>query len=227
MKIYAIGDLHLSKSSNKPMDIFGWIGHKEKIFEDWILKVTDEDLVIIAGDTSWAISLDEAKADLDEIEALPGKKIVIKGNHDYWWASLSKMNKLYESITFLHNTAYEFGDYVISGTRGWICPNETKFEEADQKIYEREAQRLKNSLEAALRFKDKEIIVALHYPPTNDKFENSMFTNLFKEYNVHKVVYGHLHGQEAFKLGLQGEMDSIEYHLVSCDFLDFSIKRIA
>lgn len=208
------------------MDIFGWMGHKEKIFEDWIMKVKEEDLVIIAGDTSWAISLDEAKGDLDEIEELPGKKVIIKGNHDYWWSSLAKMSNLYETISFLHNNCYEFNEYVICGTRGWICPNETKFDESDQKIYEREANRLRNSLEQGAKLKDKKIISALHYPPTNDKFENSMFTNLFKEYNVHKVVYGHLHGQDSFDSGLDGEFDFIEYHLVSCDYLDFKIKRI-
>lgn len=226
MKIYAIGDLHLSSNSNKPMDIFGWHNHKERIFEDWKARVKPEDLVLLVGDTSWAIHLDEAKQDLQEIAELPGTKVLIKGNHDYWWSTLSKMNKLYDNMFFLHNNVYVFGDYVICGTRGWLCPNETKFTEEDLKVYEREAMRFRNSLDKAKTSGAKTIIAMLHYPPTNELFDNSLFTALINEYNVDKVVYGHLHGNDFFKTGLQGRVNNVEYSLVSCDYLDFKLKEL-
>jgi hypothetical protein len=226
MKIYAIGDLHLSSNSNKPMDIFGWHNHKEKIFEDWKNKVKAEDLVLLAGDTSWALHLEEAKQDLEEIDKLPGIKVLIKGNHDYWWSTISKMNDLFEDMFFLHNNIYVFGNYLICGTRGWLCPNETKFTEDDQKIYEREALRFKNSLEKTKKIEDKTIIAMLHYPPTNENYENSLFTDLINEYKVDKVIYGHLHGSDFFKTGLQGKVDATEYSLVSCDYLDFKLKEL-
>ncbi len=226
MKIYAIGDLHLSSNSNKPMDIFGWHDHKDKIFEDWKSKVKEEDLVLLAGDTSWALYLDEAKQDLDEIANLPGIKVLIKGNHDYWWSTINKMNKLYDNMFFLHNNVYVFGDYVICGTRGWLCPNETKFTKDDLKIYERESMRFKNSLDKAKEYDGKTIIAMLHYPPTNELYEKSLFTELIIEYNVDKVIYGHLHGSEFFSTGLQGIVNEIEYSLVSCDYLNFKLKEL-
>ncbi len=226
MNIYAIGDLHLSSNSNKPMDIFGWYNHKEKIFEDWKIKVKDDDLVLLAGDTSWALHLDEAKQDLDEITNLPGVKVIIKGNHDYWWSTISKMNKLYDNMFFLHNNIYVSNEYVICGTRGWLCPNETKFTSDDLRIYEREAMRFKNSLDKAKEYSTKKIIAMLHYPPTNELYEKSLFTDLIDENKVDKVIYGHLHGGEFFGTGLQGMLNKTEYSLVSCDYLDFKLKQI-
>lgn len=226
MKIYAIGDMHLSSNSNKPMDIFGWVDHKEKIFENWNDVVTEDDLVIIAGDTSWALHLEDSKEDLGDISRLAGKKILIKGNHDYWWSTLSKMNGLFEDMIFLHNTAYVSDDIGICGTRGWICPNDQKFTDKDRKIYEREADRLHRSLENAVSRGAKRIIAALHYPPTNEKFDESLFTQLFKQYKVEIAVYGHLHGEDSFKMGMQGMHDGTVYQLVSCDYLDFKLKRI-
>lgn len=226
MKIYAIGDMHLSSNSNKPMDIFGWVDHKEQIFKSWNELVTEDDIVIIAGDTSWALHLDEAKEDLAEISRLPGKKVLVKGNHDYWWSTLSKMNDLYEDMIFLHNSAHVFEDIGICGTRGWTCPNDQKYTDKDQKIYEREAKRLQRSLESAVKQGAKRIIAVLHYPPTNEKFDESLFTQLFKQYKVEVAVYGHLHGEESFKMGLQGMENGVFYQLVSCDYLDFQLKRI-
>jgi hypothetical protein len=228
MSIYVIGDLHLSFSTDKPMDIFGsnWDKHEQKIKEDWENKVTNDDLVLLTGDISWALKLEEAHQDLKWIDQLPGRKIIIKGNHDYWWSSLSKMNDLFESIDFIHNNYYQYKDYAICGSRGWICPNDSQFDEHDEKIYEREVGRLRRSIEMAIKDGFDQIIVMMHYPPTNDSFETSKFTQLFEEYGIQRVVYGHLHTQESFQAGLKGEVNGVEYLLTSCDYLDFKVKKI-
>ncbi|KAB3530457.1 metallophosphoesterase [Alkaliphilus serpentinus] len=228
MALYAIADLHLSGSSQKPMDIFGshWFLHHEKIKENWLAHVTDEDTVLIAGDISWSMKLNEAIVDLDWINNLPGRKILIRGNHDYWWSSISKLNSLYEEMHFLQNNFYTYQDYGICGSRGWICPNDYKFTKDDEKIYLREINRLKFSLEAARKHHHQKLIVMLHYPPTNDLHEASLFTRLFEEYEVEKVIYGHLHGEESYHGGLKGIVNHVEYHLVSCDYLDFKLKKL-
>lgn len=228
MNLYAIGDLHFSTSVNKPMDVFGknWIGHEEKLIEDWKEKVSDEDLVLVLGDTSWGINLDEARSDLDIIDNLPGKKIFIKGNHDYWWTTVTALNKQYDNMSFLQTNFYEYKDYAICGGRGWICPNDFKFDENDAKIYKREENRIRISLEAAKKKGHTKFIVITHYPPTNDKLEESLFTKLYEEYKVEKVIYGHLHGKESFKMGLRGVRNGIEYILASCDYTDFKLIKI-
>ncbi|MGL4797682.1 MAG: metallophosphoesterase [Paraclostridium sp.] len=228
MSIYAIGDLHFSTAVNKPMDIFGdnWANHEAKIIEDWKMKIKEEDIVLVVGDTSWAINMEQAEQDLNIISELPGKKIYVKGNHDYWWTTVTKLNKLYEDMQFLQNNFYECGEYAICGTRGWICPNDVKFDEDDDKIYKREAHRLKLSLDAAKKAKYSKIIVMTHYPPTNDRLEDSLFTDIYEEYKVEKVVYGHLHGKESFKMGLKGERNCVEYFLASCDYTDFKLIKI-
>lgn len=225
MSIFAIGDLHLSNDSDKPMDIFGWINHKEKIFEYWKTNVKETDLVLLAGDISWANYLEEAKADLDEICAMPGKKLIVKGNHDFWWSTLKKMRESYPKLEFLHNNCFVYEDVVIAGTRGWNLPGKSNLSEDDQKIYQREVARLKLSLNEAKK-SDKDIIVMMHYPPMNEMFESSMFTECIEEYNVKQVIYGHLHGKEGFKAGFSGQRNGITYSLVSCDFLDFNLKLI-
>lgn len=228
MNLYAIGDLHFSTSVDKPMDVFGknWIGHEEKIIEDWKEKVSDEDLVLVLGDTSWGINLDEARSDLDIIDNLPGEKIFIKGNHDYWWTTVTALNKQYDNMNFLQTNFYEYKDYAICGGRGWICPNDFKFDENDAKIYKREENRIRISLEAAKKKGYTKFIVITHYPPTNDKLEESLFTKLYEEYKVEKVIYGHLHGKESFKMGLRGTRNGIEYILASCDYTDFKLIKI-
>lgn len=228
MSIYAIGDLHFSTAVNKPMDIFGdnWASHEEKIIESWKIQVKEEDIVLIVGDTSWAINMEQAEMDLNIIHELPGEKLYVKGNHDYWWTTVTKLNKLYDDMKFLQNNFYECGEYVICGTRGWICPNDVKFDEDDEKIYKREAHRLKLSLDAAKKSKNNKIIVMTHYPPTNDKLEDSLFTEIYEQYGVEKVIYGHLHGKESFKMGLKGERKGVEYILVSCDYTDFKLVKI-
>lgn len=221
MKIFAIGDLHLASSVDKPMNVFGdnWDRHIEKIKYNWEKQITKEDLVIVAGDISWAMNLEEAKEDLELLHHLPGKKICVRGNHDYWWEKIGKLNQLYEDIYFLQNKAYHIDGIALCGTRGWLCPNDTKFTEHDQKIYEREAIRLKLALEEAKNIENK--IVVLHYPPTNDKKEPSLFTELIETYNVKQVIYGHLHGERAYSQSLLGEYKGTRYQLVSADYLNF------
>lgn len=228
MSLYAIGDLHFSTAVNKPMNIFGdnWDNHEEKIINSWKSKVNEEDTVLIVGDTSWAINMNEAEEDLNIIHNLPGRKIYVKGNHDYWWTTVAKLNKLYDDMSFLQNNFYQYEEYAICGTRGWICPNDVKFTEDDGKIYKREAHRLKLSLDAAKKAGFKKIIVITHYPPTNDKLDPSLFTEIYESYGVEKVVYGHLHGKESFKMGLKGIRNEVEYNLVSCDYVDFNLIKI-
>ena len=228
MSLYAIGDLHFSTSVNKPMNIFGdnWDNHEIKIIDSWRLKVKPEDTVLVLGDTSWGINLEEAKSDLDIISELPGQKFFVKGNHDYWWTTVTNLNKLYDHCKFMQTNFYEYGEYAICGGRGWICPNDVKFDSKDEQIYKREENRIRISLEAARKNGYEKIIVVTHYPPTNDKLEESLFTRLYEEYKVEKVIYGHLHGRESFKMGLKGIRNGVEYILASCDYLNFDLIKI-
>lgn len=224
MSIYAIGDLHLSlgEGIDKPMDIYGnqWVRHVERLKNNWIHKVDSEDTVILAGDISWALKFDEAKADLDWLHRLPGKKIIIKGNHDLWWTGIQKMNAIYDDIIFLHNVSHMVDDLAICGSRGWICPGSDGFTEADSKIYQRELLRVGRSLEDAKAKGAKEIIGVLHFPPTNDKIQPSGFTELFAAAGAKTVVYGHLHGSDTYHKGLQGNFNGVDYKLVSLDYLN-------
>lgn len=228
MAIYIIGDLHLSFAENKPMSIFGanWEGHSDKIKADWLAKVKPEDTVILAGDFSWAMYLEDTYPDFMYLKELPGKKILLKGNHDYWWTTVTNLNKLYDNMKFLQTNFYEYGEYAICGGRGWICPNDFKFDDNDEKIYKREENRIRLSLQAAKKKGYSKFIVITHYPPTNDKLEESLFTNLYEEYGVEKVIYGHLHGKESFKMGLKGVRNGVEYILASCDYTDFNLIKI-
>lgn len=235
MKIFAIGDLHLSfgETVEKPMDIFGgeWVGHAEKLHKNWLETVTDEDLVIVCGDVSWGLRLEEAMADLDWVHALPGKKVFFKGNHDLWWQSAGKLNNLYDdgTMNFMQCKAYITEDdrkIAICGSRGWICPGADGFSEHDRKIYNREVSRLRMSLEEARKQGASKIIGVLHYPPTNDKHQASDFTRLMEEYGVKKCVYGHLHGKDVFPNGLKGVYNGVEYRLVSLDYLQAKPEEV-
>ncbi len=227
MALYAISDLHLALSGDKPMDIFGehWSKHDEKIKENWLSKINEDDTVLIAGDISWAMRSGESEADLNWIESLPGKKIISKGNHDYWWGSISKLNSMFENTKFLQNNFYEYGEYAICGTRGWICPGTDRFTSHDEKIYLREGIRLRLSLDEAKKKGFTKFIVMLHYPPTNEKFMPSQFTEICTEYGVEKVIYGHLHGNCLNRV-LEGEFNGVEYIMTAADFLDFNPKLI-
>ena len=228
MALYTISDLHLAMSVEKPMDIFGenWANHFEKIKNNWLDKIKDDDMILIAGDISWSLKESDSKLDLDWIDSLPGKKIISKGNHDYWWGSISKLNKLYDNTKFLQNNFYVYKNYAICGTRGWICPGGDKYSSKDEKIYSREQIRLKLSLEAAKNNGFEDIIVMIHYPPTNEKFEKSDFMKIFEEYGVKKVIYGHLHGPSLRGNLFEGNFNGIEYILTSADYLDFNPKLI-
>ncbi len=222
MRIFAIADLHLSLSGEKPMDIFGgqWTGHTEKIKKNWLKLVEEDDVVLMAGDSSWAMKYEDAIPDLMWIAELPGKKVLVKGNHDLWWTSISKLNALDKDMYFLQNTYYKAGEYAVCGSRGWICPGDSEFTEHDRKIYERELGRLRTSLSAAKNAGEKHIIGILHYPPANDVMEDSGFTSLFEEFGTELVVYGHLHGTDPYLRGLEGKRNGVEYRLTACDYIN-------
>lgn len=231
MSIYAIGDLHLSFANPKPMDIFGenWTNHEEKIKNDWKDKVKEDDTVIVLGDFSWAMELESMYEDFTYLSSLPGKKILLKGNHDYWWTSLKKLNEYlkendFKNIEFMQNNSFEIEGKIIAGTRGWSFEDT----EEDKKILDRELLRLELSIQDGIKKfgKDKEIIVCMHYPPvTKQTLKDSKFIEIMKKYNVKKCFYGHLHG-EALKEAVNGEIDGIKLTLASSDGLDFKLIKI-
>lgn len=227
MSLFAISDLHLALNTDKPMDIFGehWYKHEEKIRANWIKKITSNDTVLVAGDISWSMKMKEGLMDLEWIHNLPGRKILIKGNHDYWWQSISKLNSLYDDMDFIQNNFFSFEDYAICGTRGWICPGGDNFSKNDEKIFNRELIRLRLSLNSAVKNGFKKFIVMLHYPPTNEKFTETEFVKIFNEYQVSKVIYGHLHGPSLKKV-LEGEFEGVEYILTSADYIDFNPIKV-
>ncbi len=233
MKIWAIADLHLSlnESTNKPMGVFGedWENHTDRLKKAWEERVSDNDIVMIPGDISWALRLDEAMHDLEWIHALPGKKILSKGNHDLWWSRITHLNSLYEDIIFLQNDSYyvESENIVICATRGWPYPGSDEYTEHDEKIYARELLRLKMGLDTAVKkAPGAEIIVALHYPPTGPNAQETDFTKMLETYGVSKCVYGHLHGQMSYGKGIKGEHRGVDYYLVSLDYLGAKPKLI-
>jgi len=228
MALYAIGDLHLSLGSEKPMDVFGgrWDNYVEKIVEGFSA-LTDDDTCIICGDISWAMSMEEAVSDFKFISDLPGKKIILKGNHDYWWSTANKAYSCFaangiENIDILHNNCFFYEDYAICGTRGWFYEEE-KSPEHDKKIMAREIMRLEASLKAA---GDKRKLVFLHYPPIYHKYECPEILSLLREYKAERCCYGHLHSKSCH-LAFTGVRDGTQFSLVSADFVNFSpIKLI-
>ena len=229
MSVFAIGDLHLPGHAQKPMDVFGshWDRHFETISQNWRSKITDEDIVLIPGDISWAMQLSEAAEDLQAIGELPGTKLLLRGNHDYWWSSLSKLRAVMpESMHVIQNDAIRIGKHIICGTRGWMFPTaQQPLGEQDEKVYQRELIRLRMSLDHARRLGDGEVTVMLHYPPLFADGLSTGFTDVLEEYAVCRVVYGHLHGA-GVKVAFEGEREGIEYHLVSCDALGFCPLKI-
>lgn len=225
--IYAIGDLHLDYKKEKPMDVFGtqWINHEEKIFNNWEEIVKDEDLVLLPGDISWAMKLEDGHKDLMRIDKLSGKKIISKGNHDYWWESLKKLNDLnFKSINFLQNNSFIYKKIGIAGSRGWISRDSEDFDSHDEKIFKRELNRLDLSLSSIDENVNKKIVL-LHYPPFNSNSKPNEFVKLMKEYNVDICIYGHLHA-EGHKYAVEGEVEGIRFHCVSSDYIDFIPKKI-
>lgn len=217
MSIFAIGDLHLDFNNEKPMNIFGenWDNHDKKIKEDWQNKVTSNDLVILPGDFSWASTLQDTYEAFKYLEELPGEKLLLKGNHDYWWNTIKKMqeflfNNNFTTIKFLYNNSYLYENYIITGTRGWT--------DDDEKIIRREGLRLELSIQDGINKygTDKEIIVATHFPPTQSLIQ------IMERYNVKKGIYGHLHGiTEVPKIH-----SKIPFELVSSDYLDFKLYKL-
>ena len=230
MNIFAIGDLHLAGGTGKTMDRFGehWHNHDQKIFEAWERTVSNDDLVLVVGDTSWAMRLHDALPDLERIGQMPGLKLLLKGNHDYWWETRSKMSRVvHSSIKIVQSNSIIVNRIAIAGTRGWLCPNDAHFEEEDAKIYEREIGRLRTALET-LRGREGEfdaLIVALHYPPMNSAHQASGFTELIDEYGANACVYGHLHGDD-IKTGPTGLRGKTAYYLVSADAAQFAPAAI-
>lgn len=236
MSIYVIGDLHLPFGEDKPMDIFGekWQGYTEKLKEDWKYKVKPEDTVILAGDFSWATYLKNTYKDFEYINNLPGRKILLKGNHDYWWTTIKSMKQYleenkFQNIEFLHNNSFCIENRIIVGTRGWALLDT----ENSSKMIKRESLRLELSIKDAIQKygADKERICIMHYPPlTKTKMKNeytydSEFLDVMKKYNIKKCYYGHLHGN-SHKDAVEGDVDGITYRLISADYLDFKLVQI-
>ena len=223
MALFVIGDTHLSLSVNKPMDIFGgWKNYMQRLEENWRAVVGQEDTVVIPGDVSWGMSMEEAKADFAFLHSLPGKKILMKGNHDYWWTTRAKMEAFlaengFDTLSILHNNAVS-----VCGSRGWM------FEQGqahDKKLIAREAGRIRASLQDADRFGDQEKILFLHYPPIFMQDSIPEFLEVMKEFGVRRCYYGHIHSQGC-RFAFQGDWEGVRLEMVSADFLRFCPKKI-
>lgn len=235
MSIYTIGDLHLSFKNPKPMNIFGenWNNHEEKIKQDWTAKVKPEDTVIHPGDFSWEMYLEDTYKDFEYLNNLPGKKIMLKGNHEYWWTTVTNMKKYleecnFQNIEFLQNNSFEVEDKIICGTRGWTLVGEET--ENSRKLIAREAARLELSIKSGIEKlnesnNEKEIIVFMHYPPIIKQNQNTEFIKILKKYNIKKCYYAHLHSK-SIKEAIEGEVSGIQFKLVSADALDFKLLKI-
>ena len=227
MALYAIGDLHLCLGAPKPMDIFGgnWTGYMEKL-KDGMSVITEKDTTVLLGDLSWALSLEESAADFAWINEIPGRKILLKGNHDYWWSTAAKFRKFCEANRFsdmeiLNNNCFEYDDWAICGTRGWFFEEERSGAH-DEKVFKRELCRLEASLKAA---GEKQKLVFLHYPPKYKGYECREILELLEEYEVRRCFYGHLHGG-SHRLALEGLWDGVEYRLVAADYLNFKPYKV-
>ena len=232
MAIYAIGDLHLSFQTNKPMDIFGdqWKNYLEKLEKNWRKLIYDDDLVILLGDFSWGMNLKDTLLDFKFIDSLPGIKVLIKGNHDFWWKSLKKNNDFikengFKNIFFIQNNSFEYKGYAIVGTRGWSFLNS----ENSEKMKNREAIRLTNSILSVQNRESKKIICAMHYPPVTEEMvlrnDIGPYLQILKKYNINNCYYGHLHGRSHCE-AVEGEIEGIRLELVSSDYINFEPKRI-
>lgn len=240
MALYAIADLHLSYSTDKPMSKFGakWLGYENKIRENIKKVMKESDVLLIPGDISWAMKAEESLADMRYINELPvAESVLIRGNHDYWWTSLGKQKRLLHeagmhNIRILHNNALSVcgGRYIIVGTRGWLLPDDSKFTPADRKYLDREVARLILSLEAGRELQKKipgsELIGMTHYPPLSRALHETAFTEAFEKYGVKKVVFGHVHHADSPYKICRHNLNNIEYSLTACDQIDFSPFKI-
>lgn len=238
MNIFAISDLHLSfaatpdpdkwdVSEYKPMSEVDekWVGHARRIHQNWVATVEPGDIVLVAGDISWAMRLEQARSDIDFLGLLPGRILGVQGNHDYWWQSISRVRAMLpQNVELIQNDHVRLGELAVCGTRGWLCPSGSFFKEDDKKIYLRELIRMENSLRSAAGA--AEIWVMMHYMPTNEKHEYSGFIELFQKYGVTKVVYGHLHAN-ACRYRLPATLWGIEFYLTSADYVGFTPRLIS
>lgn len=224
MSLFAIADLHLSLGCDKPMDVFeGWEDYTVRLGKNWRAAVSDEDTVVIAGDISWAMKLEDTEKDFGFIQSLPGKKLIIKGNHDYWWSTKRKMDTYlsscgFSTISIVHNNAVAVGSLAVCGTRGWLYNSETG---EDIKIVNREVGRLNASIDDAVR-QGANPVVFLHYPPVYDGFQCSEILDVLKNRAIKDCYFGHIHGSQAAKRAVVGEYEGIRMHLISCDHLNFT-----
>lgn len=226
MRIFAIGDLHLPGGDNKPMDVFGphWAGHFSRIAADWQARVTEEDIVLIPGDISWAMRMEDALPDLRMIGELPGRKVLLRGNHDYWWGSISRLRDvLPRGMYAVQNDALLLNGVAICGTRGWTLPDGTSPE--DEKIYSRELLRMQMSLDRAKALGADRTVVMAHYPPLGENGAETPLSRLLTDAHPDDVVYGHLHGP-ALRGAVTGIHGGVRYHCVSCDGLQFRLYRL-
>lgn len=227
MALYAIGDLHLCLGAPKPMDVFGgaWTGYMDKL-KDGMSCITQEDTTVLLGDLSWALDLPSSKADFAWINDIPGKKIILKGNHDYWWSTAAKFQKFcgengFTDLHLLNNNCFVYDDWAICGTRGWFFEEERSGEH-DEKVFRRELIRLETSLKAA---GDRRKMVFLHYPPRYKGYECHEILELFSKYEVRRCFYGHLHGF-SHKLAMEGLWDGVEFRLVAADYIGFQPFKV-
>lgn len=227
MALYAIGDLHLCLGAPKPMDIFGgnWTGYMDKLKEGMSV-ITEADTTVLLGDLSWALSLEDSAADFAWINDIPGRKIILKGNHDYWWSTVAKFNKFceangFENMHLLNNNCFEYDEWAICGTRGWFFEEERSGTH-DEKVFKRELCRLEASLKAA---GEKRKAVFLHYPPRYKGYECREILELLEKYEVRLCFYGHLHGG-SHKLAMEGLWDGVEFRLVAADYLNFRPYKV-
>lgn len=226
MTVFAISDLHLP-ARQKPMDIFGahWENHFERIAEDWRERVTDEDIVLLPGDLTWAMHLEEAMEDINRVGELPGRKLILRGNHDYWWSAIGRVRRaLPEGMYALQNDVLKLDGILFAGSRGWTIPAGENPDEDDVRIYNRERMRLEMSLKAAKRIdSDAPIVAMMHYPPLMETAKG--FSDILEVYGVGDCVYGHLHGA-GLNGAIRGERDGVRYHQVSCDGLGFKLYTL-
>ena len=235
MAIFTIADLHLSLGTSKPMDIFGaqWANHEQRIQEEWEKTITKGDTVVIPGDISWAMTLDEVIPDLTFLHKLPGRKILSKGNHDYWWGTIGKIEAMIAeqnlySITFMKNNAFLVEGIAICGSRGWMLMSDAEFRLSDQVIYTRELGRLERSLKEGKKCLGEsggEICAFLHYPPIVRADQSTGFTDLLEKYGVKRCFYGHLHGR-GHKKAFEGKRNGVVYTLISGDYISFKPLRL-
>lgn len=228
MSLYAIGDLHLALGdTNKPMDIFnGWENYTEKLEDNWRRIITPDDTVVLAGDISWAVGLERSYKDFEFINSLPGRKIILKGNHDYWWSTKAKMDRFFsengfDTLSILFNNCYEYEGYGICGTRGWVSING---DTENEKVMAREVQRLEVSIKEALS-KGLDPIVFMHYPPVYGATCNYDILDVLFRYKIKRCLYGHIHGYSQ-RNAVTGLHDDINYEMISGDFINFAPKKV-